>query len=91
MKKEIHPVYNPKTTVTCACGNSFVIGSTVKSIEVEICSKCHPFYTGKQMLVDTAGRVERFKARKAKAVEPVAKKVRVKKPKVIGKKTASAK
>ncbi|MFA6407273.1 MAG: 50S ribosomal protein L31 [Candidatus Paceibacterota bacterium] len=89
MKKEIHPVYNPKTTVTCACGNEFIIGSTVKSIEVEICSKCHPFYTGKQMLVDTAGRVERFKARKAKAEAPIEKKVRVKKPKVIGKKVTS--
>jgi large subunit ribosomal protein L31 len=60
MKKNIHPKYNP-TTVTCACGNVLEIRSTVKDIKVEICSSCHPFFTGKQKLVDTAGRVERFK------------------------------
>ncbi len=81
MKKDIHPEYNPKTPVRCACGNEFTIGSTAKSIEVEICSKCHPFYTGKQMLVDTAGRVERFRARKEKIAAKTEKKPRVKKPK----------
>jgi large subunit ribosomal protein L31 len=60
MKKGIHPKYEP-TTVTCACGNVLEIRSTVKDIKVEICSNCHPFFTGKQKLVDTAGRVERFK------------------------------
>ena len=60
MKKDIHPKYEP-TTVTCACGNVMQIRSTVKDIKVEICSNCHPFFTGKQKLVDTAGRVERFK------------------------------
>jgi len=60
MKKSIHPKYEP-TTVTCACGNVMEIRSTVKDIKVEICSNCHPFFTGKQKLVDTAGRVERFK------------------------------
>ena len=60
MKKNIHPKYEP-TTVTCACGNVMEIRSTVKDIKVEICSSCHPFFTGKQKLVDTAGRVERFK------------------------------
>jgi large subunit ribosomal protein L31 len=60
MKKGIHPKYEP-TTVTCACGNVMEIRSTVKDIKVEICSNCHPFFTGKQKLVDTAGRVERFK------------------------------
>jgi large subunit ribosomal protein L31 len=60
MKKDIHPKYEP-TTVTCACGNVMEIRSTVKDIKVEICSNCHPFFTGKQKLVDTAGRVERFK------------------------------
>ncbi|UCF97706.1 MAG: 50S ribosomal protein L31 [Spirochaetaceae bacterium] len=60
MKKDIHPKYEP-TTVTCACGNVLEIRSTVKDIKVEICSNCHPFFTGKQKLVDTAGRVERFK------------------------------
>ena len=60
MKKGIHPKYEP-TTVTCACGNVMEIRSTVKDIKVEICSSCHPFFTGKQKLVDTAGRIERFK------------------------------
>jgi large subunit ribosomal protein L31 len=60
MKKDIHPEYH-KTLVHCACGNEFETGSTFKEIKVEICSQCHPFYTGKQKLVDTAGRVERFK------------------------------
>ena len=62
MKKDIHPQYEP-TTVTCACGNVMEIRSTVKDIKVEICSNCHPFFTGKQKLIDTAGRVERFKKR----------------------------
>ncbi len=65
MKKDIHPEYY-QTTVTCACGNTFEIGSTKKDIRVEICSKCHPFFTGKQKLVDTAGRIERFRKKYAK-------------------------
>ncbi|MFP4532670.1 MAG: 50S ribosomal protein L31 [Desulfobacterales bacterium] len=60
MKKEIHPDYK-ETTIRCACGNELVIGSTKDNISVEICSKCHPFYTGKQKLVDSAGRIERFR------------------------------
>lgn len=59
MKENIHPRYY-KAAVRCACGNEFEVGSTVESIKVEICSKCHPFFTGKQKLVDTAGRVEKF-------------------------------
>ncbi len=59
MKSGIHPKYE-MTTITCACGNVIETKSTAKNIEVEICSACHPFYTGKQKLVDTAGRVERF-------------------------------
>ena len=66
MKKDIHPKYYPEAKVTCACGNSFTVGSTVPEIRVEICSMCHPFYTGKQKLVDTARRVEKFKERLAK-------------------------
>ena len=66
MKKEIHPKYNPKAKVICACGNTFNVGSTVDEIQVELCSVCHPFYTGKQKLVDTAGRVDKFKQRLAK-------------------------
>ncbi|NLM51696.1 MAG: 50S ribosomal protein L31 [Firmicutes bacterium] len=60
MKKGIHPEYH-RTTVTCACGNTFETGSTRKELRVDICSKCHPFFTGKQKFVDTGGRVERFK------------------------------
>lgn len=67
MKNDIHPKYYPQAKVTCACGASFTVGSTLPEIHVEICSQCHPFYTGKQSLVDTTGRVERFKARRAKA------------------------
>ena len=65
MKKGIHPEYFD-TTVTCACGNVIKTRSTVKNIRVEICSACHPFFTGKQKLVDTAGRVERFRRKYAK-------------------------
>ncbi len=61
MKKDIHPAYYPKAKIICACGNIITVGSTNKEIHVEICSKCHPFYTGKQKLVDTAKRVDRFK------------------------------
>ena len=60
MKTDIHPKYN-LTTVTCACGNVIETRSTAKEIKVEICSKCHPFFTGKQKLIDAAGRVERFR------------------------------
>jgi len=62
MKKDIHPNYQ-KTVVTCACGNSFETRSTVPEIKVEICSACHPFFTGKHKLVDTAGRVDKFRSR----------------------------
>ncbi len=83
MKKDIHPKYFPKAKVTCACGNTFTVGSTVPEISVEICSKCHPFYTGREQLIDTAGRVEKFKARREKAAAKpkTAKKVRVSKNK----------
>lgn len=66
MKKDIHPPYFKQAKVTCACGNSFTVGSTLEKIKVEICSQCHPFYTGKQKLVDTARRVEKFQERMAK-------------------------
>jgi large subunit ribosomal protein L31 len=59
MKKGIHPKYE-KSIINCACGNSFETGSTKKNMKVEICSVCHPFFTGKQKIIDTAGRVERF-------------------------------
>ena len=67
MKTETHPTYFPEAKVTCACGRAFTVGSTASKIEVEICSNCHPFYTGNDKLMDTAGRVEKFKARRAAA------------------------
>jgi large subunit ribosomal protein L31 len=81
MKKDIHPKYYDKAVVHCACGNSFTIGATKPEIHVEICYKCHPFYTGEEKLIDTAGRVERFRTRKAKAIPRPAKKARAKKTK----------
>jgi len=81
MKTDIHPTYFPEAKVKCACGNVITVGSTKESTEVEVCSKCHPFYTGKGKLIDTAGRVEKFKARvaKAAAASKVTKKPRAKK------------
>jgi len=73
MKSDIHPKYFPNATITCACGQTYKVGSTVERISVEICSHCHPFYTGKSTIVDTAGRVDRFKKRQAKAEEKVKK------------------
>jgi len=83
MKKDIHPEYFPSARVRCACGNVFTVGSTKPEIQIEICSACHPFYTGKEKLIDTAGRVEKFKARKEKAIKTLkaVKKARIKKKK----------
>lgn len=78
MKKDLHPTYFNQAKVTCACGNSFTVGSTLKEIRVELCSKCHPFYTGKQKFVDTARRVEKFREKAAKQ-ESAAKKSKGKK------------
>jgi len=63
MKQKIHPKYYPEAKVVCGCGNTFTTGSTRETLKVELCSKCHPFFTGEQRIVDTAGRVERFKRR----------------------------
>ncbi len=63
MKSEIHPTYYPDAQVTCSCGNIFTVGSTKSALRVEICSQCHPFFTGEQRIVDTEGRVERMKRR----------------------------
>jgi large subunit ribosomal protein L31 len=73
MKEKIHPKYH-KTTATCACGATYEIGSTMDNIRVDICSNCHPLFTGKQKLMDTEGRVERFKKKYAKITAPAAKK-----------------
>ncbi len=67
MKADIHPKFYDKATATCGCGKVYTIGSTVPNIAVDICANCHPFYTGKEKLIDTAGRVEKFKQRHAKA------------------------
>ena len=63
MKAKIHPKYYDNAKVTCLCGNTFIAGSTKPELKVEVCSKCHPFYTGEQRIIDTMGRVERFKKR----------------------------
>lgn len=67
MKTEIHPQYYSKAKIKCACGAIYETGSTVEKSEVEICANCHPFFTGKEKLIDTAGRVEKFLARTKKA------------------------
>ncbi|OGG37709.1 50S ribosomal protein L31 [Candidatus Jorgensenbacteria bacterium GWA1_54_12] len=71
--KDIHPTYYEKAKVVCACGNTFTVGATKELLEIEVCSACHPFYTGKKQLLDTAGRAEKFKAREKKAKERVTK------------------
>ncbi len=70
MKRDIHPKYFGEAKVTCACGNAFTVGSTKENIKIEICSACHPFFTGEGgKMLDVAGRVEKFKARQAKATK----------------------
>ena len=90
MKAKIHPEYNEDCVVTCACGNTFTTGSTMKEIRVELCNQCHPFYTGKQKFVDTARRVEKFqeKATKVSAAAAVRKGKKVKKAAAAVKKIA---
>lgn len=72
MKAKIHPEYNNDCVVTCACGNTFTTGSTMKEIRVELCNQCHPFYTGKQKFVDTARRVEKFQEKVSKVAAAAA-------------------
>lgn len=95
MKKNIHPKYYADAKITCACGNVIKTGSTVSDMKVEICGACHPLYTGKKKILDTTGRVERFKKIAQKAAEKkktaADKKKRVKKPKAETKKVASKK
>ena len=69
MKKGIHPKYYPNAKVICACGNVFIVGATKEVIRTDVCSACHPFFTGEQRIVDTGGRVERFKRRLEKSKE----------------------
>ncbi len=67
MKTEIHPQYYTDAKISCSCGNSFTVGATQKEISVEICSVCHPYFTGNEKVIDAAGRVEKFKSRRAAA------------------------
>lgn len=74
MKTDTHPVYYPEAKITCACGNIFTTGATVPEMKLDICSSCHPFFTGKEKLVDTEGRVERFQKKLAAKTETKPKK-----------------
>jgi large subunit ribosomal protein L31 len=88
MKANIHPTWYPEAKITCACGNTFVVGATVPEIQVDVCYNCHPFYTGTMKYVDTAGRVDAFRAKKEKAQEKIvskAQKRQIKKEKKIQK------
>lgn len=67
MKKDIHPVWYPYAKIACICGHTFTVGSTKEEIRVDVCSKCHPFFTGEMKLIDTAGMVEKFQTRQSKA------------------------
>jgi large subunit ribosomal protein L31 len=69
MKENIHPKYYPDATVICACGNTWTTGATQKEIRTDVCSACHPFFTGEQRIVDTAGQVERFMRRLERKAE----------------------
>jgi len=86
MKSDIHPQYYKNAVIVCVCGNVINAGSTKEKTEVEICNKCHPFYTGAAKLIDTAGRVEKFKARKVKG-NTVSKKITKSRVKKDSKKT----
>lgn len=81
MKKDIHPQYFDDAKVSCVCGNTFTTGATVPEIRVEVCSNCHPFFTGEMKFVDTLGKVEKFQQAQKKATEYKAKKQEVVKQK----------
>jgi large subunit ribosomal protein L31 len=89
MKVDTHPEYHTDSKFTCSCGEVFPVGSTNASTGVEICSKCHPFYTGNEKVLDTAGRVERFKQRSAKAKASDRKPQKAKAPEPVVSETAS--
>lgn len=71
MKAKIHPKYYPDARIICACGNTFTVGATVAELKIDICSQCHPFYTGEQRIVDTAGQVDRFMKRLERTADTV--------------------
>ena len=74
MKKDVHPTYYQNAKISCVCGSVLAVGAAKEKIEIEVCGKCHPFYTGSQQLLDTAGRAERFAERRARAVGGLRKK-----------------
>lgn len=78
MKAKIHPTYFPNAQVVCACGNRFTVGSTMEAIRIELCDKCHPFYTGEQRFVDTASRIQKYQKKQEIAKKYAAKKTKVK-------------
>ncbi len=82
MKKDLHPQYYPKAKVKCACGNTFTVGATKETMTVEICSHCHPFYTGTEKLLDIAGRVEKFRTRQEAAKKSASRRSALVKPTV---------
>ncbi len=79
MKKDLHPQYHPSAKVQCVCGNKWTVGSTMAELNTSICSKCHPFYTGTEKIVDTRGRVDKFKKRLERS-DTAKKNIVVKKP-----------
>ncbi len=81
MKANIHPQYFDDAQVTCACGNTFITGATLPKIQVEVCNKCHPFFTGEMKFVDTLGRVERFEKNRNRAKEITAARAKIAKAK----------
>ena len=83
MKEKIHPEYYPNAQVICGCGNTFTTASTKKVLKVELCSKCHPFFTGERRMIDTAGRVERFEQRAKKTEAKRAEAAKTAKPKAV--------
>ncbi len=87
MKKDTHPTYYPNAKITCACASAYKIGSTREDMQVELCAACHPFYTGKQKIIDTARRVEKFQERATKKVTAKTGK-QTKKAKRVAQKTA---
>lgn len=82
MKTNIHPTYYKETKVICACGNIFTIGSTMETVRVELCNKCHPFYTGAQKFIDTASRIQKFQSKQQKAAQFRAKVVKKQEEKI---------
>ncbi|MAG12095.1 MAG: 50S ribosomal protein L31 [Parcubacteria group bacterium] len=89
MKTDLHPTYNKQATFKCACGSEFKVGSTLENFETELCNNCHPFYTGKQKIVDTARRLEKFEKKMAGKSESLVSK-KEKKAKVRAKKAATS-